>query len=44
MPAGAIALIQRGTCNFTVKLANAEAAAAGAVVLFNQLRALRLRR
>ena len=36
MPAGAIALIQRGTCNFAVKLANADAAGAGGVVLFNE--------
>jgi Zn-dependent M28 family amino/carboxypeptidase len=36
MPKGAIALIQRGTCNFAVKFANAEAAGAGAVVIFNE--------
>ena len=35
-PAGAIALIQRGTCNFSVKALNAEAAGAGAVIIFNQ--------
>jgi Zn-dependent M28 family amino/carboxypeptidase len=33
---GRIALIQRGTCNFTVKVANAQAAGASAVVLFNE--------
>ncbi|MDT7787960.1 MAG: hypothetical protein QOF58_6379 [Pseudonocardiales bacterium] len=33
---GKIALIQRGTCNFTVKVANAQAAGAVAVVLFNE--------
>lgn len=31
-----IALIQRGTCDFVVKAANAEAAGAEAVVIFNQ--------
>ncbi|MFZ0015237.1 MAG: M28 family peptidase [Acidimicrobiia bacterium] len=31
-----IALIQRGTCNFSVKALNAEAAGAEAVVIFNQ--------
>jgi Zn-dependent M28 family amino/carboxypeptidase len=35
-PAGAIALIQRGTCNFEVKAANAEAAGASAAVIFNE--------
>ncbi len=35
-PAGAIALIQRGTCNFDVKALNAEAAGAAAVIIFNQ--------
>jgi Zn-dependent M28 family amino/carboxypeptidase len=35
-PAGAIALIQRGTCSFALKVANAEAAGADAVILFNQ--------
>ena len=34
--AGNIALVQRGTCNFTVKVANAEAAGASAVIIFNQ--------
>jgi Zn-dependent M28 family amino/carboxypeptidase len=36
MPAGSIALIQRGTCNFAVKFANARTAGAGAVILFNE--------
>ncbi len=31
-----IALIQRGTCNFSVKAINAEAAGAEAVIIFNQ--------
>lgn len=35
-PAGSIALIQRGTCFFGNKAANAEAAGASAVVFFNQ--------
>lgn len=35
-PAGHIALIQRGTCNFSVKAINAEAAGASAVIIFNQ--------
>ena len=35
-PAGAIALIQRGTCPFSVKAQNADNAGAGAVILFNQ--------
>ncbi len=34
-PAGAIALIDRGTCNYTVKTANAQAAGAIGVVLAN---------
>jgi Zn-dependent M28 family amino/carboxypeptidase len=34
--AGAIALVQRGTCNFVVKAQNAEAAGATAVVIFNE--------
>lgn len=34
---GAIALISRGSCNFSVKLDNAEAAGAVAVVVFNHL-------
>lgn len=35
-PAGAIALIQRGTCGFRDKALNAQAAGASAVVIFNQ--------
>jgi Zn-dependent M28 family amino/carboxypeptidase len=35
-PAGAIALIQRGTCSFAEKAANAQAAGAAAVIIFNQ--------
>ena len=35
-PAGAIALVQRGTCPFSTKALNAEAAGAGAVIIFNQ--------
>ena len=35
-PAGSIALIQRGTCPFGDKVANAEAAGAVGVVLFNE--------
>jgi Zn-dependent M28 family amino/carboxypeptidase len=35
-PAGNVALIQRGTCNFSVKAANAQAAGASAVVIFNE--------
>ena len=35
-PAGNIALVQRGTCNFSVKALNAEAAGASAVIIFNQ--------
>lgn len=35
-PSGAVALIQRGTCNFSTKAANAEAAGAVAVVVFNE--------
>ena len=34
--AGNIALIQRGTCDFAVKAANAEAAGAAAVIIFNE--------
>ncbi|MBN9141165.1 MAG: M28 family peptidase [Micrococcales bacterium] len=34
--AGDIALIQRGSCDFAVKAANAEAAGASGVVIFNQ--------
>jgi Zn-dependent M28 family amino/carboxypeptidase len=35
-PAGTIALVQRGTCSFGIKAANAQAAGAAAVVVFNQ--------
>ncbi|HEU4451335.1 MAG TPA: M28 family metallopeptidase [Gaiellaceae bacterium] len=35
-PAGAIALVQRGTCPFRQKAANADAAGAVAVVVFNE--------
>ena len=35
-PAGAIALIQRGTCTFRQKATNAQAAGAAAVVIFNE--------
>jgi Zn-dependent M28 family amino/carboxypeptidase len=35
-PAGNIALVQRGTCNFSIKAINAEAAGASAVIIFNQ--------
>jgi Zn-dependent M28 family amino/carboxypeptidase len=35
-PAGDVALIQRGVCTYGVKLANAQAAGASAVVFFNQ--------
>lgn len=35
-PVGSIALVQRGTCAFSVKALNAEAAGAGAVIIFNQ--------
>lgn len=34
--AGNVALVQRGACNFVVKAANAEAAGASAVIVFNQ--------
>lgn len=33
---GRIALIQRGTCNFSVKVANAQAAGASGVIIFNE--------
>ena len=33
---GRIALIQRGTCSFALKVSNAQAAGASAVILFNQ--------
>ena len=35
-PAGNIALVQRGTCSFGLKAANAQAAGASAVIIFNQ--------
>ncbi|GAA3947923.1 aminopeptidase PaaP [Actinomadura viridis] len=34
-PAGSVALIQRGTCSFETKAANAQAARAAAVVIYN---------
>jgi PA domain len=34
--AGRVALIQRGTCNFGVKVLNAEAAGASGVIIFNE--------
>jgi hypothetical protein len=36
-PAGAIALVDRGTCNFTVKTVNAQAAGAVAVIVVNNV-------
>ncbi|HET8984683.1 MAG TPA: M20/M25/M40 family metallo-hydrolase [Trueperaceae bacterium] len=35
-PAGAVALVQRGTCGFTVKVLNAQAAGASAVIVMNE--------
>lgn len=35
-PAGAVALLQRGTCSFAVKATNAQAAGAAAVVVYNE--------
>jgi Zn-dependent M28 family amino/carboxypeptidase len=35
-PSGAIALIQRGSCSFALKVANAQTAGAKAVIIFNQ--------
>jgi Zn-dependent M28 family amino/carboxypeptidase len=35
-PAGAIALVQRGTCGFNVKVLNAQAAGASAVIVMNE--------
>lgn len=37
LPAGSVALIQRGTCNFSVKINNAGAAGAVAVVIYDNL-------
>ena len=34
--AGNIALIQRGTCNFGMKVLNAQAAGASGVIIFNE--------
>ncbi len=34
---GAIALIKRGTCNFTVKIANAASAGGRAVIVYNNV-------
>ncbi len=36
MPPGAVALIQRGACSLSTKIANAAAAGAAAVILFNE--------
>ncbi|MGH8776231.1 MAG: M20/M25/M40 family metallo-hydrolase [Jiangellaceae bacterium] len=36
MPTGAIALVQRGTCGFAVKVLNAQAAGAAGVVVMNE--------
>lgn len=36
MPAGSIALVQRGTCGFNVKVLNAQAAGAAAVIVMNE--------
>jgi hypothetical protein len=35
-PAGRIALVQRGTCNFGVKVVNAQNAGAGGILIFNE--------
>jgi Zn-dependent M28 family amino/carboxypeptidase len=35
-PAGNVALLQRGTCDFVVKATNAQAAGASAVIIFNE--------
>ncbi|NHC44958.1 M20/M25/M40 family metallo-hydrolase [Motilibacter aurantiacus] len=35
-PAGAVALLQRGTCDFVVKAANAQAAGAAAAIIYNE--------
>jgi Zn-dependent M28 family amino/carboxypeptidase len=36
LPAGAVALVQRGTCGFNVKVLNAQAAGASAVIVMNE--------
>jgi Zn-dependent M28 family amino/carboxypeptidase len=36
MPAGSVALVQRGTCGFAVKVLNAQAASAAAVIVMNE--------
>jgi Zn-dependent M28 family amino/carboxypeptidase len=36
MPAGSVALVQRGTCGFAIKALNAQAAGAAAVVVMNE--------
>jgi Zn-dependent M28 family amino/carboxypeptidase len=36
MPPGGVALVQRGTCGFNVKVLNAQAAGAGAVIVMNE--------
>ncbi len=36
MPVGGVALVQRGTCGFNVKVLNAQAAGAGAVIVMNE--------
>ena len=36
MPAGSVALVQRGTCGFNIKVLNAQAAGASAVVVMNE--------
>ena len=35
-PAGSVALVQRGTCGFNVKILNAQAAGASAVIVMNE--------
>jgi Zn-dependent M28 family amino/carboxypeptidase len=35
-PAGAVALVQRGTCGFNIKVLNAQAAGASAVIVMNE--------
>ena len=36
MSAGSVALVQRGTCGFNVKVLNAQAAGASAVIVMNE--------